>query len=854
MAVSTPSWGSVSKDVCAHVLCEEANTQLAEARHNYMREPLSAAQFWKDRVLERTGFEDWVRAELVQHAVDVLLGPGQDLFMNTHPGWGKTVVLQMVLLGATGVCTACFPLASLTLQVHGRLHALAEAANARAKGVVVRVFHVTAELANAAAGTALRAVWDRMAQLVLAAKRNTLVPVIMVFGPEVLESPKFRQLLLAVNQHGALKVCVEDEVHMKRDFNYRGSVGLTAGRTCRAQQQQASTEANDPNGALAPSIVLASGSCTPDLRRFLMEDSGFREHNVRTVSGPVALGRTSIHVSPVSGESLKTVAETMAATSSVHRQQRLQAGTSRGEPYTCAAQLMFVPRTTDGYKLQHKVKEEFYRLKQEELHGWTRQGPSPTTTMIHGKQDSAVKEDLEDVITGGLLDIAFTTETLTAGVDFRNMELVVVYQLSSMCKWYQSSGRAGRGDGMFNPSSITLYNPTKFQALHYRAAWEVNVAEKRANTQQLDALGDHPPTSDGTTSDSRTSAAAFKVEQLLLAHARGRLDELKAYHAFLNDHVSCRWQLVHDYFLPPGVPRPARCQQSPWCDNCSPATPRFQVVPTTTGITAAIMIAHDMVAYDEATPRTFMAISRALKIALKEWDTSEITRMQRSGMSAASAKKQQGNVGYPAALAPWCVDCLISAGVLTPTLTAKWTEMSQSKSKSTKKRRLSSSQPGSNSSNSTGTDTRTRGELARVGPPGGTIHALMRADCHLEYSLALTRLVPDAKLAEAGNARPFTQHNTTRGFAIHTVEGLNLHRPIFPRQTRRASTTATTQTTHPATTATNPALSASTVVDSDGSGAGDTDEDMDGADEADGVGDGVGAADAYAAGFADAGL
>ena len=112
----------------------------------------------------------------MQHAVDVLSGPGQDLFLNTHPGWGKTAVLQMVLLGATGVCTACFPLALLTLQVHSRLHALAQAANARAGGVVVRVFHVAAELANSAAGTELRTAWDRMSQLALAATRSTLVP------------------------------------------------------------------------------------------------------------------------------------------------------------------------------------------------------------------------------------------------------------------------------------------------------------------------------------------------------------------------------------------------------------------------------------------------------------------------------------------------------------------------------------------------------------------------------------------------------------------------------------------------------------------------------------------------------
>ena len=105
-----------------------------------------------------------------------------------------------------------------------------------------------------------------------------------------------------------------------------------------------------------------------------MEDSGFRAHNMRMVSGPVALERTSMCVHPVSGDGPKTVAATMAAVFSIHRQQRLQAEAARGEAHTSAAQLMFVPKTTDGCKLQQKAKEASCRLQQAGLCGWTPHG------------------------------------------------------------------------------------------------------------------------------------------------------------------------------------------------------------------------------------------------------------------------------------------------------------------------------------------------------------------------------------------------------------------------------------------------------------------------------------------------
>ena len=81
------------------------------------------------------------------------------------------------------------------------------------------------------------------------------------------------------------------------------------------------------------------------------------------------------------------------------------------------------------------------------------------------------------------------TETLTAGVDIKNVAFVFVWMLASLAKMFQSAGRAGRGDGLHEPAACVGHNPTKFQALIYEAHWTVRVShEAKAKGSNLAAL------------------------------------------------------------------------------------------------------------------------------------------------------------------------------------------------------------------------------------------------------------------------------------------------------------------------------------------------------------------------------
>ena len=206
-AAGAPGFQGVSLDQHAVLMRDKQAVALGEKRTTCndalptKDQPLASQ--WRRRILERSGHGDWVSTELVQLAVNVLLGPGMDAFLNAPPGWGKTVVMMMLLLAGTGVCTAMFPLKALALQVVDRLTLLATEANARARelgqGVVVHVFHVSPDLL-AGSTDALRQRHQLLQRLVLQARRNAEPVVVLVFGPEALGVAKFRELLRQVGR------------------------------------------------------------------------------------------------------------------------------------------------------------------------------------------------------------------------------------------------------------------------------------------------------------------------------------------------------------------------------------------------------------------------------------------------------------------------------------------------------------------------------------------------------------------------------------------------------------------------------------------------------------------------------
>ena len=556
-----------------------------------------------------------------------------------------------------------------------------------------------------------------------------------------------------------------------------------------------------------------------------MRDSRFRATNNVVVSGPMILTRTRLSVVPINGHSIDKIAAAVATAMSQRRVSRA-AETAAGKSCVTSADMSFVPRTKVGENLESKILEQFCCYIQEEEHGWKKKDTAPNVTLIHGKQEPAVKRDLHNVVSSGLLDIAVATETLTAGVDIKNIAFVFAWTLASLAKTFQSAGRAGRGDGLHDPAACAGCNPTKFQALIYEAHRTVRVSHER-----VDLLA--PPGAGVDASEVLSEAAQHKTESLLHAHAEGRRSDVMRYHKCLTDCVTCRVVLIHREFAPDGVDPPLPCYEvegRPMCDNCAcrqGAAKRHALeVDVTRALMMSALIGHDAVVEDPIRLCTYENACKSIKLnmcAAMDADVKLlVSSMIPKGTSAsgATAEQQQGGMrgrgrgtrprgcsrgvsasskkdmvarakralaatSYPPASAAWLVDTLIGLGVFVPRLEATFTNAHKRRRDSTVSG--SADQPGEAPAK-----THHGGKLAEIVVPGGPDRVLLKDNCNLVYDLSLNALCPNPDKV----TRPFTVARRGRQINLlyaDTKFPFELFRPVFPAVAKKQMTIGVSQ-------------------------------------------------------------
>ena len=545
---------------------------------------------------------------------------------------------------------------------------------------------------------------------------------------------------------------------MKRDFDHRNLIGAGATRTCRLQQNLARDRVTDHAGQaiVPPSIVLATGTAGPVLREFLMRDSRFRSHDSMEVSANMQLARTRVGVLPLNAKDQAKMSETVTTLSSVRRHLRRDA-VSAGVPCRPSVDVVFVPRTTEGANLELKLIQDFYSQRANEQHGWKKTDPSPATTSIHGKQEPAIKKDLANIITAGTLDIVVTTETLTHGIDFANVSLVLGWMQGSLAKFCQSIGRAGRGDGIWDPAGLALHNPTRMQQLLYEAAWVAFAAEQSA--------------------EGRSAGADLSEEAVLHVHAKGRLNDLRECHTFLTNHWDCRAVQIHGALLPAGVTEPKPCREDttasrPRCDTCQRALePRGEHHWTSVEVTretmVAVLLAHDAL---DAEDRNFDDLCKSVKDALK---ASLVEAVAANPSQEKAIRRNAGAKSFTEKFTVWLVDGLVGCNVLVPRLSAKLVPAPKD-ARPAAAATAATNQPGKET-----VKVKTGGSLARIAGAGGAEdRVLLNDNCALLCDLDLPCLSPSADKI----GRPCTRRNRVVN-ALHPDGGhpFQLARPVWPR-------------------------------------------------------------------------